>query len=177
MLWRAWFQDGFLMEAWFNTKVPFLETLVIYLSYCRIWLILLKHCCENVFFWEPYVGWERSQKVFHKFLSHCCFFVIIEQLFIISPSEDQIWWQVGNLLTLVYRQGKLKKIVNFEILWLTWMQKGLLKLLTISKNERVFFGYKMRQTKRKPFRVRDFLRFFARNCSLHLEHIFFKYKK
>ena len=32
------------------------------LQYCKIWLIFLEHCCENVFFWEPFVGWERSQK-------------------------------------------------------------------------------------------------------------------
>ena len=37
-----------------------------------------------------------------------------------------------------------------------------------------FLGSKMGQTKRKPFRARDFLRFFARNWSLHLERIFLK---
>ena len=32
----------------------------------------------------------------------------------------------------------------------------------------------MGQTKHKPLRTRDFLRFSVRNCSLHLEHIFFR---
>ena len=61
---------------------------------------------------------------------------------------------------------------------MTWTQKeGLLKLsatkdlLTINNNESVFFGSKMGQTKSKPLRVRYFLRFFTRNCSLHLEHL------
>ena len=35
----------------------------------------------------------------------------------------------------------------------------------------MFFGSKMGQTKSKPLRVRYFLRFFTRNCSLHLEHL------
>ena len=41
-------------------------------------------------------------------------------------------------------------------------------LLTINNNEIVFFGSKMGQTKHKPLRTRDFLRFFARNRVLHL---------
>ena len=40
----------------FNPKEPVLEILVIYLSYCRVPLIFLKHCRENVSFAEPYVG-------------------------------------------------------------------------------------------------------------------------
>ena len=32
----------------------------------------------------------------------------------------------------------------------------------------------MDQTKHKPLRTRDFVRFFARNCGLHLEHFFLK---
>ena len=32
----------------------------------------------------------------------------------------------------------------------------------------------MGQTKHKPLAMRDFLRFFARNCVLHLERIFFQ---
>ena len=46
-------------------------------------------------------------------------------------------------------------------------------LLTINKNENVLFGSKVDQTKHKPLRKRDFLTFFATNCGLHLEHIFF----
>ena len=53
-------------------------------------------------------------------------------------------------------------------------------LLVININENLFFGSKMGQTNKcKLLRVRYFLRFFARNCSLHLEHIkkINKYKK
>ena len=46
-------------------------------------------------------------------------------------------------------------------------------LLTISNNELVCFGFKMGQIKHKPLKTRSFLRLFVRNCSLHLEHIFF----
>ena len=60
MLWRASFQNGFLIGAWFDMKVPFLVTLVIYFS--RVWLIILKHCWETVFFSKPYVGWQRRGK-------------------------------------------------------------------------------------------------------------------
>ena len=49
-------------------------------------------------------------------------------------------------------------------------------LLTINNNESVFFGSKMDKTKHKPSRATDFFRFFARNYSLHLEHIFKKKK-
>ena len=44
----------------------------------------------------------------------------------------------------------------------------------------MFFEFKMGQTKHKALRARDFPRFFAINCGLHLEHVFFsenKYKK
>ena len=50
-------------------------------------------------------------------------------------------------------------------------------LLTINNNVIVFFGSKMGQTKRKPLRARYFPRFFAKNCSLHLEHILKKKNK
>ena len=60
MLWRASFQNGFLIGAWFDIKVHFLVTLVICFS--RVWLIFLKNCCENVFFSKPYVGWQRRGK-------------------------------------------------------------------------------------------------------------------
>ena len=47
-------------------------------------------------------------------------------------------------------------------------------LLTVNNNEKVFFGSKMGQTKHKPFRMRDFIRFFVRNFGLHLKCIFLK---
>ena len=47
-------------------------------------------------------------------------------------------------------------------------------LLTINNNESVFFVSEMGQSKHKPLRMRDFVRFFVRNCGLNLEHIFFK---
>ena len=40
----------------------------------------------------------------------------------------------------------------------------------------MFFESKMGQTKHKPLRTRDFLRFFTRNRGLHFEHIFFENK-
>ena len=41
----------------------------------------------------------------------------------------------------------------------------------MSNNESVFFGFKIGKTKHKLIKARDFLRFFVRNCGLHLEHI------
>ena len=46
-------------------------------------------------------------------------------------------------------------------------------LLATNKNGSVFFGSKMGQTKHKPLRTRDFLRFAERNCGLHMKHFFF----
>ena len=40
----------------------------------------------------------------------------------------------------------------------------------------MFLGPKMGQTKHKPLGTRDFRRFSARNCGLHLEHIFAEQK-
>ena len=48
---------------------------------------------------------------------------------------------------------------------------GRKDLLAINSNESVVFGSKMSQTKYKPLGTRGFLRFFARNCGVHLEHI------
>ena len=131
MLWRAWFQNGFLMGAWFNNKVPFLDTSVIYLSYCRFQRIFLKHSCENVFFSKLYVGWERGEKECFK---NSFLFAALSWLLNRLTFYNFTLWRpnlkvVGNLSTLVYRQGKVKNFINFKILYLTWTQKeGLLKL-------------------------------------------------
>ena len=47
-------------------------------------------------------------------------------------------------------------------------------LLTISINKDMSFGSHMGPTKHKPLRTRESLRFSARNCGLHLGHIFFE---
>ena len=44
-------------------------------------------------------------------------------------------------------------------------------LLMIIVNKIIFFGSKIGQTKHKPLRTRDFLRFFPRNCGLQFDHL------
>ena len=46
-------------------------------------------------------------------------------------------------------------------------------LLKIYVDKSMFYGSILGQTKHKPLRTKDFLRFSVRNCDLHLEHIFF----
>ena len=46
--------------------------------------------------------------------------------------------------------------------------------LATSVNKSLFFGSKIGQMKHKPLRMRNFFRFTARNCGLHLQYIFFK---
>ena len=83
--------------------------------------------------------------------------------------------KTANLLTLVYRQGELKNYEFWNFVaemdpkryFKTVSQKDLLT----KNNNDWFFGSKTGQTKHKPFRVSDFSRLFARNCSLHLENI------
>ena len=55
-------------------------------------------------------------------------------------------------------------------------KRSFLKLsaMATSDNKSIFFGFKMGQTKHKPLRTRNFLRFSERNCGLHLEHFFLK---
>ena len=47
---------------------------------------------------------------------------------------------------------------------------GHKNLLTISVNKSILLGSKIGQIKYKSVGMRDFLRFFARNCSLDLEY-------
>ena len=49
-----------------------------------------------------------------------------------------------------------------------------INLLTVSVNKIIFFRSKMGQTQHKLLRTRNFHRFCVRNCSLHLERIFFQ---
>ena len=46
--------------------------------------------------------------------------------------------------------------------------------LATSVNKSLFFGSKIGQMKHKPLRMRNFFRFSARNCGIHLQYIFFK---
>ena len=79
------------------------------------------------------------------------------------------------LIQTIYAKKKC-----FKFLWLTWAKNDVLLKLSATitcwqcVNEIIFFVSKMGQTKHKPLRIRDVLRFYAWNGSLHLEHILFK---
>ena len=80
---------------------------------------------------------------------------------------------------VIQTRGKLKKLLISNFCgWQKPKKEVLLKpssnnhMLTISVNKSIFLGSKISQTKHKPLRKRDFLRFSAKNCGLHLERFF-----
>ena len=110
MLWRTWFPNGFLMGPDSTPKHLFWKLVLLqgstYLFEALSWKCIL----FETLFWVG-VWWKI---VFQKFPFLCCFFIIIDFLYL------TLWRPnlkvVGNLSTLVHRQGKLKNFINFKIL-------------------------------------------------------------